>query len=262
MLGNLSKVLFKAPGSFNNNSENNNIESLNKIKEQRILNSYNSGKDIIKNNCYYFREKDFWKNNFEPEINFNHNKRLSFYLNSSPKRQKSLRIDKNIINLNKKYIFNTINKKTKNSYLLIDSPISLRKDLTNNFSTYKKNILESRLKTDSNALTNDRYKIKNNNIYNLIRINTDGNENRKYYRLPRINNLLKSQETLFQDSTDNKFKSLISIKPEIKEQLKTKYRSMVGKRDFFIFLNYREKHYQNPFYESMKVREEMNNFYK
>ena len=60
MLGNLSKVLFKAPGSFNTNEENNNLEYSNKLNEYKTLNSYNSGKDIINYNCYYFRERDFF----------------------------------------------------------------------------------------------------------------------------------------------------------------------------------------------------------
>ena len=262
MLGNLSKVLFKATGSFNTNEENNNLEYSNKLNEYKTLNSYNSGKDIINYNCYYFRERDFWKKNFEPEINFNHNKRLSFYLNSSPQRKKTFIIDKNIINLNKKFRFNTISKNEKYSNLLIDSPANLRKDLTNNFSSYKQNILasNSRLNTDSNKIIKNKFKIKNNNIYNYIRINTEPNENKKYLKFPSINNIFKSQEALFQDTVDSKLKSLISVKPEIKEQLKTKYRSMVGKRDFLTYLNYRKKYCQNPFYESMKLKEEINNF--
>ena len=260
MLGNLSKVLFKAPIFFNTME---NIESLNIPQEEYTINSFNSKKE----KCLYFRERDFWKKNFEPEINFNHNKRLSFYLNSSPKKQKKYRIDKNIINLNKKIRFNTINKKRKYSYLLTDSPIETNpniKNIKNNFSVYKnnnsiykKNILgsENRLKTESNRIIKDKYKILNNNLYSHIKINNDIYEN----NFPSIN-IYKSQETLFQDKTDNKLKSLILIKPEIKEQLKTKNRNMVGKRDFLKYLNYRKTNRLNPFYESMKIKEDMNNY--
>ena len=35
---------------------------------------------------------------------------------------------------------------------------------------------------------------------------------------------------------------------------------MVGKRDYYKYLNYRKK-VQNPFYESIKTKEEMNSYY-
>ena len=265
MLGNLSKVLFKAPSFFNNME---NIESLNTPQEEYTISTFNPKKE----NNFYFREKDFWKKNYEPEINFNHNKRLSFYLNTSPKKQKSYRIDKNIINLNKNTRFNTISKKNKYSYLLTDSPsntnININSYMKNNFSVYKSNnnihrknisTSEKRLKTESNVNSNriikNRYKILNNNLYSHIKIN-----NKLYENDTKFPTIFKSQETLFQDKTDNKFKSLILLKPEIKEQLKTKNRCMVGKRDFLAYLNYRKLNLQNPFYESMKVKENMNNF--
>ena len=104
-------------------------------------------------------------------------------------------------------------------------------------------------------MTKYRYKIFNNNLYNHIKIN---NLNGNKTKFPII---FKSQETLFQDKTDNKLKSLISMKPELKEQLKTKNRSMVGKKDFLTYLNYRKLNRQNPFYESMKIKEDMNNYF-
>ena len=52
------------------------------------------------------------------------------------------------------------------------------------------------------------------------------------------------------------------MRPEIKEQLKTKNRFMVGKRDYDKYLNSFRKNLQNPFYESMKVKEEINNYLK
>ncbi len=35
---------------------------------------------------------------------------------------------------------------------------------------------------------------------------------------------------------------------------------MVGKRDFLKYLNYRKTNRRNPFYESMKIKEDMNNY--
>ena len=106
MLGNLSKVLFKAPGFFNNNIHQK--ESLNNNKEGYAFNSFNTinGNKI---NSLYFREKDFWKKNYEPDMNFNHNKRISFYLIKSPEKGQILNNTK-FINLNKRK-FNTISRK-------------------------------------------------------------------------------------------------------------------------------------------------------
>ena len=265
MLGNLSKVLFKAPSIFNNNINNNNIESINNMKEVKTLSTFNSKNNYNINNLY-FREKDFWKKNYEPEINFNHNKRLSFYLNISPKKQQSLKIE----SLNKKIRFKTINKKIRNSYVLTDSPIINKGNKSNIFSIYKNNnsiyqnntiTSDRRLNTESDRIIKEKNNLKlfNNNIFKHIKINNNAYEN---YKFPNIVKTFKSQETLFQDNADNKLSSLILIKPEIKEQLKTKNRCMVGKKDFLRYLNFRKNIYQNPFYESMKIKEDMNNFLK
>ena len=262
MLGNLSKVLFKAPNFFNNNIGQK--DSLNNIKEGYTLDSFRTI-NTNKINTLYFREKDFWKKNYEPEINFNHNKRISFYLIKSPNRQQTLD-DTNIIKLNKRR-FNTISKRSRYSYLLTDSPVNLKRKINNNFSIYKnnnithnKNIFESniRLKTETNKGSKDRYNdLFGNKLYNQI---TFKNKSYKKNKILNINNIFKSQEILFQDNADNKLKSLILIKPEIKEQLKEKNRCMVGKRDYYKYLNYRKK-VQNPFYESIKTKEEMNSYY-
>ena len=238
MLGNLSKVLYKTPGFFNNNN-NNDLKSINNIKEEITLTTYNS-KNNNNINHLYFREKDFWKKNYEPEINFNHNKRLSFYLNISPRKQQIIKTDNILINLNKNIRFNTINKKRGAKNLLTESPIINKKNKTNNFSIYKNNnniynnkndifTSDIRLKTDSNKIIDE----KGNNIF---KINKNEYNKNKNYKFP---NIFKSQEALFQDNADNKLNSLILIKPEIKEQLKTKNRCMVGKRDFIRYLNFR-----------------------
>ena len=126
MLGNLSKVLFKAPSFFNNNN-------IQKNDEDSTIYSFNS-RHINR----YFREKDFWKKNFEPEINFNNNKRLSFYINTSPERQKRLKNDNNIISL-KNIRYNTINKNKKNSHLFTDSPVHIKDTSKKNFTLNRYN---------------------------------------------------------------------------------------------------------------------------
>lgn len=266
MLGNLSKVLIKAPNFFNNNMEI--IDSLNIIHEGytlNSLNSYRSEKDRNYNSLY-FRESDFLKHNFEPEINFNHNKRLSLHIIKSPNRHQSFTINKDIINLKKGKRFNTISKRSK--YLLTDSKREIKPYIENNFrnykinSIYKKTISENyrRLHTVSNRLLKDKIKICNNIIYNN-NIKYNFYESPKNYKFLKIH-YLKSQETLFQEKTDNKLKKLLLIKPQIKELLKEKNRHIVGKKDFLRYLNYRKNNCQNPFYESMKYKEEMKNNFK
>ena len=44
---------------------------------------------------------------------------------------------------------------------------------------------------------------------------------------------------------------------KIKEQLKTKKRSMVGRQDYLKFQKQFNSGFQNPFYESMKIKEEL-----
>ena len=119
------------------------------------------------------------------------------------------------------------------------------------------------LKKNPNKLIKDSYKKNSRNIFDDIKINYSTNEKEKNEKkFPKVNNVFKSQETIFQDNADNKLKSLITLKPEIKEQLQTKNRSMIGKMDFWRFIhNYKTKS-NNPFYESMKIREEMNNYLK
>ena len=270
MLGNLSKVIFKAPNFFYNNilrdNNINNINSFNKIQEESNLTTFNSfdSKNIKK---LYFREKDFWKKSYDQDMNFNNNKRFSFYINTSPMR-KNEKI-KNVKNMR----YNTINKKNdKTSYLLTDSPVRYDKNNTkNSFSINKRdtnysNIFRNnnfRIKNDSNEIMKDKHKKNSRNIFNDIQINYSIKEKEKEEkRFPKIFNIYKSQETLFQENNDNKLKSLISLKPEIKEQLQTKYRCMIGKRDFWRYLHHYKTNSTNPFYESMKVREEMNNYLK
>lgn len=272
MLGNLSKVLFKSPIAFNNNINSNipdEINTLKTIQVEKTENSFATKNSIF--NKLYFREKDFWKKNYEPGINFNHNKRLSFYLNISPKKYKSIENAKH--NINKNIGFNTINKKVKNSYLLTDSPKNNKGTSNNNFniykvsnSAYKNTIFKNnyRLNTDSNRKIGDKDNMNffRNNIFKHIKIKNTENNIKKKYNFPSIGSSFKTLETVFQDNADNKLNSLILIHPKIKEQLKNKNRSMVGKRDYLMYLNHTKHSYQNPFYASMKIKEDINNYHK
>lgn len=286
MLGNLSKVLIKAPGFFNNNinMQSNNIkDSKNIIKEENILNPFNSINILSKRensiNGIYFREKDFWKKNNIPEMNFNNNKRLLYNLNISS--LKSLKRDSYINHSQKRLSNNMI--KHRERYIYNESPVSTNGIIKNkNRSKYINSLLKSdiRLRTDGNRSITNRQNIFSNSIHKNIDINDnlnrydeekseieEGKNNNtinteKSYKFPKIQNGFKSQESLFQDNADKKFTSLISVKPQIKEQLKTKNRCMVGKREFLIFKNSGKIDAYNPFYESIKIKEEMNNILK
>ena len=282
MLGNLSKVLIKAPGFFNNNIQSNNSkESKNNIIEDNVLNPFNSINILSKRgnslNGIYFREKDFWKKNNIPEMNFNNNKRLMYNLNISS--LKSLKHDSQINKSHKR--LSNIFIKNKERNIGNDSPISTNGVIRNkNRNKYINSLLKSdiRLRTDSNRIIKNRQNIFNNNIYKNVNVDLnrydDGkseiedskNNNtinlEKSYKFPIIQNVFKSQESLFQDNADKKFTSLISVKPQIKEQLKTKNRCMVGKREFLNFKKSRKIDAYNPFYESIKIKEEMNNILK
>ena len=79
---------------------------------------------------------------------------------------------------------------------------------------------------------------------------------------PAIYKSIKSQENLFLDGIDRKLNSLKLIRPEIKEQLKTKNRNIVGRKEFLKFQRLKQANFKNPFYESIKMKEESNNNFK
>jgi uncharacterized short protein YbdD (DUF466 family) len=113
---------------------------------------------------------------------------------------------------------------------------------------------------DSNDETNsDFITIKINDEKNNEHNKVKGKKSKINFEFPYIYKALKSQENLFQDRLDKKFNSLIILKPEVKEQLKTMNRSMVGKKQFLKYLNQTKTMLQNPFYESIKLKEELNN---
>ena len=282
MLGNLSKILIRVPDFFNNSSVNatRQMDKLNNGENQNIFLSNNR----IQNRKYrlnkiYFREKDFWLNNFSSEMNFNNNKRSQLSLKNYSLKSIS---NKNIYlkNIETQNNSNTINQKS-NKHLLTDHQHlnNEKSKLRTINNIYKINGLneenndirnELRLKSESNQITkknslyiNINFKGNSNNINKIINEDNKNNDkknrkNKKKSEFPPIYKALKSQENLFQDKLDRRFNSLKLLKPEIKEQLKEKNRNMVGKNEFLRYLNQSRIMFQNPFYESIKLKEETN----
>ena len=283
MLGNLSKILIRVPDFFNNSSPNA-TKQLDKLNNSENLNIFFSNNRIenrkYRLNKIYFREKDFWLNNFGSEMNFNNNKRTPISLKNYSLKSLS---NKNIYLKNIETQNNSnIIKHESSKYLLTDherlnnDKIKLRtinnifkiKGFTEENNDFRN---ELRLKSESNQITkrnslniNTNFKVEsknNNKIINNDKINNYRKS--KNYKIksefPSIYKALKSQENLFQDKLDRRFNSLKLLKPEIKEQLKEKNRNMVGKNEFLRYLNQSRAMFQNPFYESIKLKEETNN---
>ena len=283
MLGNLSKILIRVPDFFNNSSPNA-TKQLDKLNNSENLNIFFSNNRIenrkYRLNKIYFREKDFWLNNFGSEMNFNNNKRTPITLKNYSLKSLS---NKNIYLKNFETQNNSnIIKHESSKYLLTDherlnnDKIKLRtinniykiKGFTEENNDFRN---ELRLKSESNQITkrnslnintNFKGESKNNNKI----INNDKKNNYKIsknYKIksefPSIYKALKSQENLFQDKLDRRFNSLKLLRPEIKEQLREKNRNMVGKNEFLRYLNQSRAMFQNPFYESIKLKEETNN---
>ena len=283
MLGNLSKILIRVPDFFNNSSPNA-TKQLDKLNNSENLNIFFSNNRIenrkYRLNKIYFREKDFWLNNFGSEMNFNNNKRSPITLKKYSLKSLS---NKNIYLKNIETQNNSnIIKHESSKYLLTDherlnnDKIKLRtinniykiKGFTEENNDFRN---ELRLKSESNQITkrnslniNTNFKVEsknNNKIINNDKINNY--KKSKNYKIksefPSIYKALKSQENLFQDKLDRRFNSLKLLRPEIKEQLREKNRNMVGKNEFLRYLNQSRAMFQNPFYESIKLKEETNN---
>ena len=292
MLGNLSKVLIRAPSFFNNhnnNLKNNQKEPLQKIPEENILDPFyqiSHIKSKEKNNNFYFKEKDFWRKNLKLDMNFNHNKRLLNELNFSSKEKKKPEYEKVLIDLNinnpENKDNNYFNKNRKNTNYAIKTN-SYKKNLNiykQIFLLNKKNLddTEISLKVESNGKNNKTFIQTENNkpkigqTFNNNRYNSEGNKNiyekddkvfknKGRYKFLKNKKPFRSQESLFQENIDKKFISLISVKPQIKEQLKLINRPMVGIRDYFIYQKSGRFNSPNPFYESLK-KKEINNLLK
>ena len=292
MLGNLSKVLIKAPGFFNNQKKN----ILQKIPEENDLDPFyqiNHIKNKEKSlNNIYFKEKDYWRKNFILDMNFNHNKRLSHKLNLSRMDNKAAKYEKGIIDINKNNDdnrdINYLSKIKQKPSLSMNNPIRTIRE-KKNLNIYKNifllnnnnfNDTELILEKNSNKINNkflntENYDDKKNkNIINY-RYNTEENgdtsfnkekndfiKKKEKYKFPKKMKPFRSQEKLFQDNIDQKLISLILVKPKIKEQLKSINRSMVGQRDFYVYQKSGRFNSPNPFYESMKKKEQMNELIK
>ena len=281
MLGNLSKILIKTPNFFNNSPK-----EFEKTNQSKIIINYNSNKDIkarkYRLNGIYFREKDFWLKNYEPEINFNHNKRSPLSMKYSNLKKIS---DKIMLKYNsgiktssnykdkiiKYYITDRYNKNNKFSFPNNNNICTISSSNTKNH--FMKDLL---LKTESIKISkrkNFNLNVNDTDNSNFISINindskideknnnnnTKNKKNKFTIDFPSIYRSLKSQENLFIDGLDRKFNSLKLIRPEIKEQLKTKNRSMVGRKEFLRFQRLKLSNSKNPFYESIKMKEESNN---
>ena len=291
MLGNLSKVLIRAPSFFNNHNnkmQNHQKEPLQQIPEENIVDPFYQISQIKnkENNIhnFYFKEKDFWAKNLKLDMNFNHNKRRLNELNISSKDNKKPEYEKVLIDINKpeNKDINYFNKKRKNSNYSINTN-SYKRNLNiykQIFLLNKKNldVTESNLKVERNGKNNKTFvktednKEKINQIINNNRYNTEGNKNiyekdekdfknKGRYKFIKNKKPFRSQESLFQENIDKKLISLISVKPQIKEQLKLINRPMVGVRDYFVYQKSGRFNSPNPFYESLK-KKEINNLLK
>ena len=278
MLGNLSKILIRVPDFFNNSSPNA-TKQLDKLNNSENLNIFFSNNRIenrkYRLNKIYFREKDFWLNNFGSEMNFNNNKRSPITLKNYSLKSLS---NKNIYLKNIETQNNSnIIKHESSKYLLTDherlnnDKIKLRtinniykiKGFTEENNDFRN---ELRLKSESNQITkrnslniNTNFKGESKNNNKIINNDKKNRKNKKKSEFPSIYKALKSQENLFQDKLDRRFNSLKLLRPEIKEQLREKNRNMVGKNEFLRYLNQSRAMFQNPFYESIKLKEETNN---
>ena len=270
MLGNLSKVLIKAPNFFNNmkTEEGKSRPLYNIPEEENVLDPFNSIKVVkTRGNSYkniYFRERDFWKKNLLLDINYNHNKRLP-PLFSSPSKIETLH-KRNKNNINKSSSLENKNlsltpkteeitkykiEQSKNRYLSENEPV---KDLSNTLKNDINNIINK--KNDTTFL---KFKGKTIDVCESVDIENNKKVNvivRE--KFPKYYSLIRSQESLFQDNVDRRLNSLRNIKPEIKEQLKEKNRYMVGKREFLAYKNLKRLNLKNPFFESIKMKENLN----
>ena len=299
MLGNLSKILFKAPLFFNNKTQLKRKNTLEKIPEENILDPFYQINHIRKKgnslSNIYFKERDFVRKNLKLDINFNNNRRLHKYefhsidmdLDKEQNEKNLMLLDNN--NSNK---IDTLNENRRYFNFSSHSPIRTSKGRNKNVNTYKKifllqkddpnnnlndsdislksdermrtllNTENNNIKMDTLTLINScKNKNVNNNEENLNINNSfeNANKNKGRNRFPKLPKTFKSQESLFQDNIDKRLISLISVKPNIKEQYKSINRNMVGQRDYFIYQKSGRFNSQNPFYESINKKEELYN---
>ena len=316
MLGNLSKILIKAPIFFSyhqQNLQNNKKDISQKKPEENIIDPFYQINHIKnrsnkKNNMYYFKEKDFWKKNLKLDMNFNHNRRNFYSINLSPIEAKKAQVEPglkakdinddfekiNYYNKRRRYSVMSTNNSINNPIKTIEGEkhydiyqklFLLNKDNlkeeseSNSVKTESKNENENNNDKEKNVIkteANEKKRRKRHSvvvIHNFNKNKNNNNENsnekknndnskvkeKEIYKFPKNIQPYKSQEILFQENLDKKLISLILLKPQVKEQLRSISRSMVGQRDYYVYQQSGKFRSPNPFYESMKKREDIKN---
>ena len=289
MFGNLSKSLIKAPHYFNNivDMEQN---QLSKISRNNLLDTYSNIRKVNSRNSNYryFKERDFLKKNLILDLNYNNNFRKEITPQVRTKNCVSFEefifgnSKNNTKNITKQNLYETNKTNRTNRPTLAKSfdsklaPISKRNMKYPNFLEKKlisKDSIEEfnvQVKTNINNLID---KINQNNLkFNGFERRYENNgknriENLKEFinkntvveppiklKFPEI--YIKSQDTLYRETMDQKMNSLSMISPKIKEQLKSKNRVFASEKDFYRYNNSYSMYKQNPFYETAKYIEE------
>lgn len=206
MLGNLSKVLIKAPLFFNNKTQTKRKNTLQKIPEENILDPFYQINHIKKRgnslSGIYFKERDFWKKNLKLDINFNNNKRLHKYdfhsidmdLDKEKNEQNLILLDNN--NSNKNDVFN---KNRRYFNFISDSPMKTSKGRNKNVNTYKKIFL---FQKDNNNLNDSDISLKSDERMSSF-LNTENN-NIKRDTLTHINSYKNDINTNEENINTNK----------------------------------------------------------
>ena len=289
MFGNLSKSLIKAPHYFNNVIDTE-PDQISKITRNNLLDTYsNLRKSNTRNSNYrYFKERDFLKKNLVLDLNYNNNFRKEITPQVRTKNCVSFEefifgnTKNNTKNITKQNLYETNKTNRTNRPTLAKSfdsklaPISKRNIKYPNFLEKKlisKDSIEEfnvQVKTNINNLID---KINQNNLkFNGFERRYENNgknriENLKEFinkntvveppiklKFPEI--YIKSQDTLYRETMDQKMNSLSMISPKIKEQLKSKNRVFASEKDFYRYNNSYSMYKQNPFNETAKYIEE------
>ena len=294
MLGNLSKILIKAPPYFNNNID----KKFSKKTKENILDTYSKMHLVNKgraNNMRYFKERDFIQKCMNFDINFNNNYRKE--LTPTVKTRQCISFEEFMFgNSNIPSSNNTANNtkqslyKTNESKSYINAKETFKSNKTKNSSSshatsrekFKNYIQKELIQRDSIEEFNSQ--IKSNLIKLIDKINHNSlkispfDKSRENNGKSRIENLkdfinkdtvvetpvkvkfpeifIQTQDNLYRDAMDKKLKSLSLVSPKIKEQLETKNRATASRRDFYRYNMAYSTHQRNPFYESVKYLED------
>lgn len=288
MLGNLSKLLMKTPTRFIN-------ENTNALQKSANLGSFSTlnPRHPRGGSHHYFKERDFWRN-MKIDINFNNNRRnispkviknpsISFdefmargkerYFGANNRTMTNQAITEN--NYSPKttgkfqhirprgigMLYRSVEKRGgRNEDFDLGHSVKTIPNVPSQFSgknKYKKKIAINNLKQNFFRRGNMDYgkEMEKGNEGDLS-IKEKTADLFGEWKFPKV--LMKSQDTLYRECVDKKLGGLAVIKPSIREQLVEKNRNMVGRRQFYRFLNQYQFKNVNPFYESVKFKEENN----